>query len=1595
MRRRALVLVALFAVSLVAAGPARKPDGNRLTYLDANDPYYPHLGFPRLITPQWVGEEGVEAVVVLAIDDMRDPAKYEAYLRPILNRLKAIDGRAPVSIMTCKVKPDDPQLQAWLKEGLNFDVHTIAHPCPLLQKDDFLAARKTVDDCIDLLNAIPGNRPVAFRMPCCDSLNTPSPRFFAEIFNRATEKEHFLTIDSSVFNITTPADPDLPRSLVEDPDGGERFRKYLPFPSFVNTIENYPYPYVINRLCWEFPCIVPSDWEAQHLNKPNSPKTLEDMKAALDAVVLKRGVFNLVFHPHGWIKSEQIVALIDHAVSQHGKKVKFLNFREAQERLDKNLLKGNPLRAYKGVDYGVRILDVNNDGYMDVVIGNGRTKLTRLWQPESGAWREIPFPANVINRVRDVESVEVATRFGVLDSNGYASMIGRRNDPALGDVNAIWKFDGDRWAWDDANNSPVDPVVNGKDWAILDPMGVDRGARLRDVDGDGVCELIVANAEVNGVFAWSQHSWKRLPFGLPDGVRIQAPSWTSKDRTVKLTDSSHDAGLRFVDLDEDGRDDLVYSNDTGYRIDLFSSLTEGWSRKVAAGGAGTAGALPKIVAFRETKDENWTEFMDNGFWVHSRHLWWQNEHTASLPDLVDRRSFNELLKNVPAQGKSVEASLKSLRVRPGFKVELAASEPLVLDPIAMDWSADGRMWVVEMGDYPLGVDGQGKHGGVVRVLEDTDRNGVYDKMSVFLDGLGFPTGVMPWRNGVLVACAPDILYAEDRDGDGKADHREVLYTGFREGNQQHRLNGFELGLDGWIYGANGDSGGVVRSTRTGQSVDIRGRDFRFRPDTGEIEAESGTTQFGRHRDDWGRWFGNNNPNWAWIYMLSDADLRRNRLFAAPDPRKMLEPDNRLYPVSYTAPRFNDLWAAGRVTSANSPTPYRDDLFGPHFENSLFVSDPVHNLVHRMNLEADGPSLVGRRAVGEGEREFLASSDSWFRSTMLKTGPDGALWVCDMDRAVIEHPEWIPDEWEKRLDLRAGADRGRIFRVVPVDRPARAIPRLDRLDTAELVAALESSNGWQRDTAHRLLLHRNDPSAVALLTRLAVSTPRPKTRVQALWVLENLGGLTAEPVVKALADAHPQVRRNAARVSEGLLAKSPEVGEALLKLVSDADAAVRFQVVLTLGNWDDPRAGKALAELARKDGADPWFRAAVATSAPLHISTLLTSLFAEPGQAPPAGVVEPLFILAGSTKDRAALLSLVRATVEPAGLKGRYAGWQFSAFAGLLDASRRAGQSLEQWGKGSPELAAAVRRLDALWPAVHEVALDSSANLADREAAVSLLGREPGRRDVERGWLADFLKPQVPSSVQLAAVSALARGRDPKLPEPLLAGWKSFTPAFRSAVLDTLLSRPDWMGMLLSSLEDSCTNPAEIDPAHRRRLLENRDDRIRSRAAAVFGPGTRARDTVIAEYRKALAAPGDPKGGEAVFKRVCSTCHKVREQGVDVGADLATLQDRSPEAMLTAILDPSRAFETKFTEFTVALTDGRVKTGMIASETASAITLKRQQGEQDEILRADIEAITTTGKSLMPEGLEKDLTPRDLADVIAFLNAALPMKSPAP
>lgn len=1554
------------AQAAVAAPPSQ---GNRFAHLDTSDPFYVSSATAKLTTPQWIGEPGVDAVVVLAIDDLREPPRWEVYLRPIINRLKQLEGHASISIMTCKIDPADPQLAAWLAEGLSLECHTIDHPCVLLNGGNFARAKQTYDGCIELLSQVPGNRPIAFRVPCCDSLNAASPRFYSEIFNRTAAAGRHLAIDSSVFQLFTPADPELPRDLVLTADGAERFRRYLPNPGYVATIENYPYPYSISRLCWEFPCVVPSDWQGQKLHHPASPEMVVDMKRALDATVAKQGVFDLVFHPYDWIRSEQVVELIDHAVVRHKGRVKFLNFREALERINKNLLGGVALRGADGGDQGVRLLDLNGDGFQDVVIGNKQARTTRIWNDETGEWLVGEFPCELVSREGGAERWPIA-RFGIVGEPGVPVVLAAEGASVRG-----WRFEAAEKSaghWIEMPELVPSLQREGKQVAIAAEYLA--GLRLVDVDGAGGCELLIARPGVRAAFSWQAEAndqqqprgqWRQLT-ALPAGALF-------------ADDKGRDVGLRLVDLDDDLDLDVLFSNERDFGAYLFAGLDAGWSQPVRSGARTHGDAVPMISR----------QGTDNGAWFHDRALVVQNEDTDRLPDSVQRLAFNDLLVDVVPEPKSAAAAQQTLVPRAGMVAELVVAEPLVEDPIAMDWDGHGRLWVVEMRDYPSGVND--RPGGRVRVLEDTDGDGRYDKSSVFLDELKYPTSVFTWRAGVLVIAAPDLIYAEDRDGDGRADHREVLFTGFAPGNPQHLANGFVWGLDNWIYGANGDSGGRVRATSGDEAYGIGGRDFRLRPATGEFEPIEGFTQFSRPRDDWGNWFGCSNANPFWQYVLSDHYLRRNSHVPPPESR-MAVSDNpgvaRVYPLSRLLERFNDPHTANRFTSACGATIYRDELLGPGFHGNIFISEPVHNLVHREVAESDGVRVTSRRAADEQRSEFLASSDNFFRPTTIKTGPDGALWIADMYRYVIEHPEWIPEEMQQQLDLRAGSDKGRIYRIYPHGVAPRPMPKLATLDTAKLVTELEGPNGWVRDKAQQLLIERGGSDAVPALENMVRTAARPTARLHAICTLDGLGVVSESVLVAALADTHPGVRRHAVRIAETHVDNSPAVAAAVVRLVDDPDPQVRLQLAYSLGEWTSAAAGEALGRLAVRYANDPWITAAALSSATRNLTEMVAAVLAASGQAPPpAGLTAQLLSIAAATGRTEAIVELVPAISRD--VDGKYAPWQLSALGELLNLLDRRNKTLVQFRDEAPELLRdAVNELAGLFAHARAVTTDPQADESLRLAAIELLGRGLEGQADDIAALTTLLGPQAAPAVQAGAIRALGGLRTPEVPARLLAAWKGYSPAARSEVVTLIVGRNEWAVQLLDAVAGGQIAAGEIDLTRQQQLRESRQREIRERAAQLFGQSSLGgRQAVLERYQASLTREGNAVRGGEHFNKKCAVCHRFREQGHAVGPDLSALTDKSPAALLVAILDPNRAVENKFVNYSAVTTAGLIFTGLLAAETGNSVTLLGQEGKQQAILRGDLETLESTGKSLMPEEFEKDLSPADVADVIAYVRAA--------
>jgi putative membrane-bound dehydrogenase-like protein len=928
--------------------------------------------------------------------------------------------------------------------------------------------------------------------------------------------------------------------------------------------------------------------------------------------------------------------------------------------------------------------------------------------------------------------------------------------------------------------------------------------------------------------------------------------------------------------------------------------------------------------------------------------------------------------------KTPEQARAALVVRAGLRAELVAAEPLVASPVALDFGPDGSLWVCEMRDYPSGMDGEGAPGGRVSVLRDTDGDGRPDRRSTFLEAIPFPTGVTVWRDGALICASNDILYAADRDGDGRADEVRVLYSGFRTDNFQARVNSLEIGLDGWIYGASGLPTGTITSF-SGASLELGGRDFRIHPDSGAIEAVSGLTQQGRCRDDFGGAFGCDNGTILRHYPLEERYLRRNP-HVVPPPASVLvprDPDaNRLFPVSPILARFNEPDAAGRVTSGCGVGLYRDDLLGSDFAGNSFTCEPVHNLVTRLVLRADGASFAGERAAEESDREFLASTDPWFRPVQVRTGPDGALYVVDMARFVIEHPAWIPEERLAHLDVRAGADMGRIWRIVPEGRPLRASPRLDELTGATLAAALDSPNGTVRDLVQARLVALNGAAPLQELRALARSSAHPAAVAQALSVLQQLGSLRAEDLLLALAHSHPGVRRNAVRLSETLLDQDATLFDSVAALAEDQDLKVRMQVACSLGESARVEAGARIAMQLLDLEQDPHLRAAWLSSALPHLGSILTTLLIlQSYGAAPDGLTTELVSMAVQTGDQAALTAL-RNQVATDATAGRWSA-ALELAATCLAAADRQGASFP----GASQFAllrAPARRLAA----------DPAEDPDQRTRALLLLGRDLNSLPVDLQILDDLLDHANALELQAAAVATLARVSDPRAGAALLAAWDRLGPALRPAALDALFSREIFLGLLLDALPSRPDLAAALDAARRAQLLDHPVPELRARAAALLSaPPDADRQQVLARYAGVSSLAGNPARGAASFAQNCALCHRLDGVGANLGPDLAALSDRSPESLLVAILDPSRAINPEYVNYLVSTRDGRHLAGLIRGESAGSLRLLTLTGAELELMRSNVLTITDTRASLMPVGLESVLSPHDMADLIAYLQAA--------
>jgi putative membrane-bound dehydrogenase-like protein len=966
------------------------------------------------------------------------------------------------------------------------------------------------------------------------------------------------------------------------------------------------------------------------------------------------------------------------------------------------------------------------------------------------------------------------------------------------------------------------------------------------------------------------------------------------------------------------------------------------------------------------------------------------------------------------QPLSPDAAAKSFRALDGFEMQLLAAEPLVTDPVAMTYDEDGRAFVCEMNDYPYTDKARHRPNqenpadaplGRVRLLEDVDGDGRFDRSTVFAEGLPWPTGVACWRGGVLVIATPDLWYFKDTDGDGRADVRERLWTGFRKLNVQAVANNLVWGLDNALYLAGGSNGGEL--TREGVSgakpLRLARADVRLDPRDNSIELVSGGARFGNAFDDWGNRFLCNIRNPAQHIVLEQRHLGRNPHLPPLNPlHDAAEAGDRL-PVFRTSPveawrafradRWSaerstlprsELVAAGVVTSSSGVTVYRGAAYPPEYRGQIFVADVAGNLFYRLELEPDGATFRATRA--DARADFVTSDDLWFRPVNFVNAPDGTLHVLDMYREVIEHPWSIPDDIHAALDLRSGADRGRLWRLAPKGFQAPRPPRLSQATTVELVVILENPNAWWRETAQRLLLERADKSAERPLREMLNRSASALARLHAMWTLHGLGQLTSDDWNAALRDADAGVRENAVLVALARNARMPlpaeerrRAGDRLISLTNDPSPRVRFQVALALGNYDDPRVSAALASVAAQSPEDAWLRAAVLSSSAETSFQLLNELLAQRGFANGSAGLEWLRQTAQIIGARNRPEELER-TLKVIG-EGRSRAVQAGVVAGLGDGLKRSRSSLAKLAAAPNSATGKV--VSQLLAEARQGALQTSLPLAERLAAVQLLAHD-SFNSVEKPLLSLLASTQ-PPELQLASVRVMGSFADAEVAGHLLSVWRGASPAVRGEMLQAMLARQERVAALLAAVEQGTVPVGQFTAAQRASLLRNRDEALRQRAEKLFGAAAAgSRAEVIARFKPALGLPGERGRGQVLFDRLCVACHRLGERGGDVGPNLAGVQHRGAEDLLVNILDPNREVAPEFAQYEVELRDGRAVSGAIAADTAAGITLRKADGATENIARAEVARVTGSGLSLMPEGLEAGLTAQDLADLIVYL-----------
>lgn len=978
-----------------------------------------------------------------------------------------------------------------------------------------------------------------------------------------------------------------------------------------------------------------------------------------------------------------------------------------------------------------------------------------------------------------------------------------------------------------------------------------------------------------------------------------------------------------------------------------------------------------------------------------------------------------------------EEAIQTLSLPPGFKVELVAAEPLIVDPVDMVIDEEGKFFVVELHGYPLNKSGQGR----VKLLTDEDGDGVLDKSTIFADNLVWPFGIMKWKNGVIVADAPQILYLEDTDGDGKADIRDTLLTGFAFSNAQMNAGGPIYGLDNWIY-LTSEAGGTYQmySDLFGTlGTDIyfpnqpdaprltpqgSGRTVRFNPDTYKLELTSGPTQFSRAFDDWGRHILSNNSNHVYHEVFAAPYLHRNPNLVIPSTIQTLsDHGNQVYSITDN-PERQLLTNQGVFTSACGITAYKGGAFPAPYDQSItFVAEPVSNIVH-VDVLVDHNTTFRAERIETPTKEFIASTDFWFRPVNMYVGPDGALYVLDYYRQIIEHPEWMSEEAIQSGELYHGGDMGRIYRVTHEDQDTEAwmngMP-LSGANASKLADYLAHPNAWWRLNAQRLLIDRKDTSVREKLVRMILdqdaentSQQRPDLgRLHALWTLDGLGVLDMATLNVSFTDPIAGVRENAIRIAEKYLTENPELFDALVELKDDADLKVRFQLLCTLGYGNTDKSRAARTDLLFRDIHDPWVQFAALSAAGFKGSDVLKDLLASYSSS--NGQFNSLIgrlseLLVTGEEEDFMLQIFQRATSQL--LHNRPQGWETTVFHGLargINQNRSWSDKfhthkevlldifLDHKDASTRQSALAMLRSigvsgvlddnEALRSRLEFMAMDTNLPGGKRAEILQLMNLTRPADAID--FYKQFIQPEEDPSVQLAALDAFNAADGVAMSEFVLANWARLTPQIRQAAVQAHLSSAQQVNLFLDALEEGIVQKSSVDFYRRVRFMTYADDAIKRRARSIFSQ--KDEGELNEEYKAALTMKGDVEKGRLVFEKNCSICHQIDgKNGKPIGPDLSTVYSWTPEGIVSQVLFPNASITVGYELWQIELVNGDKVQGVIGDESPTAITVRNVGIDDRVISRAEIKSINSLDYSMMPGGWEEIISVDGMADLISFL-----------